>query len=84
MDNKPAIRDFLRTLLTRKGDSNSFSDETSLLLSGRLQSIDAVDLAVFLEQKFGLDFAEMGFDQEQLDTVDAIARLIEESSKAKP
>ena len=78
MDRKATIREFLRKLLDRKGDTQPFSDETSLLLSGRLQSVDAVSLAVFLEEKFGVDFAEIGFDQERLDTVDAISTLIAE------
>jgi len=79
MDRKTAIRDFLQTLLARKQDTQPFSDDASLLISGRLQSIDAVSLAVFLEEKFGVDFAENGFDQERMDTVDAIVSLIAES-----
>jgi acyl carrier protein len=77
MDHKPAIREFLRELLARKGDTEPFSDQTSLVLSGRLQSIDAVELAVFLEEKFHVDFADIGFDQEIIDTVDAVAALVE-------
>jgi acyl carrier protein len=82
MERKEAIREFLQTLLARKGDHQPFSDDASLLLSGRLQSVDAVSLAVFLEEKFGVDFAELGFDQEKMDTVNAICTLIEESSTA--
>ncbi|HEY3973059.1 MAG TPA: acyl carrier protein [Candidatus Sulfotelmatobacter sp.] len=82
MDRKPEIRKFLRKLLDRKSDTQPFSDDTSLLLSGRLQSIDAVGLAVFLEEKFGIDFADIGFDQERMDTVNAISALVEESCNA--
>jgi acyl carrier protein len=82
MERKEAIRKFLQILLARKGDDQPFSDDASLLLSGRLQSVDAVSLAVFLEEKFAVDFAEMGFDQEKMDTVNAICALIEESSTA--
>jgi acyl carrier protein len=81
MDNKAAIREFVQELLTRKGDTHPFADDTSLIFSGRLQSIDAVDLAVFLEEAFGVDFAEMGFDQERLDTVNSIVNIVRESSK---
>ena len=83
MNRKPEIREFVRKLLDRKTDTQPFADDSSLLLSGRLQSIDAVALAVFLEEKFGVDFADLGFDQERLDTVDAIAMLIEESCSAR-
>ena len=82
MERKAAIREFLQTLLARKSDTQPFSDDTSLLLSGRLQSVDAVSLAVFLEEKFAVDFAEIGFDQEKIDTLNAISSLIEESSNA--
>jgi len=82
MENKSAIREFIQKLLTSKGDTHPFADDASLILSGRLQSIDAVDLAVFLEEKFRVDFAQMGFDQERLDSVNAIASFIEEASKA--
>ena len=78
-ESKRAIREFLPERLARKGDTQAFSDEASLLLSGRLQSADAVELAV-LEEKFGVDFATIGFDQEKIDTVDSIEALVEESS----
>jgi acyl carrier protein len=50
-------------------------DQDSLLLSGRLQSIDAVEIVVFLEENFGIDFAQIGFDREQIDTIDLIYAL---------
>jgi len=80
MAHNATIREFLQELLARKGDRQPFSDDASLLLSGRLQSVDAVALAVFLEEKFSVDFAELGFDQEKMDSVNAISTLIEESS----
>jgi acyl carrier protein len=63
--------------LTRKGDRQPFSDSDSLLLGGRLESVDAVDIVVFLEEKFRIDFAEVGFDQALIDSVDAIDSLIQ-------
>jgi acyl carrier protein len=82
VERKSAIREFVQELLLRKGDTQPFSDEASLILSGRLQSVDAVELAVFLEEKFGMDFAETGFDPEMIDTVDAINALVESSVKS--
>lgn len=84
MNRRLRIREFIEGLLARKEDTQPFSDVTSLLLSGRLQSVDAVDVAVFLETEFGVDFAAIGFDQEKIDTVDAIAALVEESSMETP
>jgi len=34
-----------------------------MLLSGRRQSVNAIDLAVFWEEEFGVDFADIGFDR---------------------
>jgi len=83
MDNKPALREFIQKLLARKGDTHPFDDEASLIFSGRLQSIDAIDLAVFLEEKFGVDFAEIGFDQQRLDTLNSIMTMVQETKTSK-
>jgi acyl carrier protein len=71
------VRLFLNKLLTRDGEVVNFADGDSLLLSGRLQSVDGVEIVVFLEEQFGLDFAALGFDLAKIDSVDAIAALIE-------
>jgi len=76
MDHREEIRKYLQELLLQKGDKLPFSDDASLLLSGRLASVDAVEIVVFLEEKFGVNFAELGFDQELIDSVDAIGALI--------
>lgn len=76
MDHREEIRKYLKELLVQKGDTQPFADDTSLLLSGRLASVDAVDIVVFLEEKFGVDFAEIGFDQTLIDSVGTIDSLI--------
>ena len=79
MEPKLAIRKFVQDLLNRKGDTLPLSDDSALLTSGRLQSVDAVEIVVFLENQFGVDFANIGFDEEKLDSVDAIASLASQS-----
>jgi acyl carrier protein len=81
MDHREEIRKYLQELLLQKGDKQPFSDDASLLLSGRLASVDAVEIVVFLEEKFGIDFAEIGFDQAMIDSVDAIDGLIQTVKK---
>jgi acyl carrier protein len=76
MDHREEIREYLKELLLQKGDKQPFSDDASLLLSGRLASVDAVEIVVFLEEKFSVNFAEVGFDQELIDSVDAVYTLI--------
>jgi acyl carrier protein len=70
------IRQMFRDLLTRNGDLDPFSDDEGLFSNGRLQSIDGVEMVVFLEEKFGLDFARLGFDPESIDSVSAVGALV--------
>jgi len=83
MDQMAEIREFFRKLLLSKGDGQPFTDTSSFFLSGRLASIDAVELVVFLEQHFGIDFAEIGFDQSQIDSIEAIRSLVQPTKNAK-
>jgi acyl carrier protein len=77
MNDLESIRLLLRELLMRSGDTEPFTDEETLFSGGRLQSIDGVEMVVFLEEKFGVDFAKLGFDQSAIDSVDNIARLLD-------
>lgn len=83
MTEKDEIRAFVQDLLTRQEDRHPLSDDGSLLVSGRLQSVDAVEIVVFLEQRFAIDFAEIGFDREQLDSVDAIYALTQTAAAGR-
>jgi acyl carrier protein len=79
MKGKTEIHEFVQELLTNSGDDQPLVDQDSLLLSGRLQSIDAVEIVVFLEENFGIDFAQIGFDREQIDSIDLIYALVQTS-----
>jgi acyl carrier protein len=81
MDHREEIRKYLQELLALKGDRQPFADDASLLLGGRLASVDAVDIVVFLEEKFAVNFSEVGFDQTLIDSVDAIDSLIQTVKK---
>jgi len=83
MGHKSTIRQFMQRLLVQKGDQRPFADSDSLLLSGRLQSVDAVELVLFLEEQWGIDFAEIGFDETQIDTVDAVDALVQNAGVRK-
>jgi acyl carrier protein len=79
MKGKTEIHEFVQELLTNSGDDQPLVDQDSLLLTGRLQSIDAVEIVVFLEENFGIDFAQIGFDREQIDSIDLIYALVQTS-----
>lgn len=74
-ESKQMIREFLQNLLTQKKDTKPFSDDTSLILSGRLDSIDTVELVLFLETTFGMKFGSV-LHRDQLDTVNSIDALV--------
>lgn len=82
MDQRSAIRTFLSELLRKAGDSQAFSDSDSLLLSGRLQSVDALELIVFLEDQYGFDFGDHPFDQSEIDSVNQVLKLLNEPSSS--
>ncbi len=82
MKGKAEIREFVQNLLIASGDDRPLTDQEGLLSSGRLQSIDAVEIVVFLEEAFGIDFAQIGFDRDQIDSIDAIYSLTQSATNA--
>lgn len=82
MKGKVEIHTFVQELLTNSGDDEPLADGDSLLLSGRLQSIDAVEIVIFLEESFGIDFAQIGFDREDIDSIDLIFSLAQTAGSA--
>lgn len=79
MDTKTKIKTFLQELLADYGAEADFGDEDSLLTSGILDSQAVLRMVVFLEEEFGLDLAERGFDQDDFDSLTNIMRLVEGS-----
>jgi acyl carrier protein len=63
--------------LRMKGDAAAVTDNEPLFSSGRLDSLDAVETVMFVEDAYGIDFAEIDFDLTRLDSIDAITNLIE-------
>jgi acyl carrier protein len=82
MNPRSEVRDFVAILLQKAGDRDPFSDTDSLILSGRLQSIDALELIIFLEGKYAVDFADRPFDQGQIDSIDDVMLLLAETCAA--
>jgi acyl carrier protein len=74
LDHKLTVRTFLGELLQTKGDTGAYADGESLIVGGRLASVDVLHLVVFLEERYGVDFST-GFDPTDLDTVDSIVAL---------
>jgi acyl carrier protein len=69
------IRSFVEQALSARDRCALSSDDESLILSGRLDSLAVTRLVVFLEQELGVDFSAEPFDVELLDSVTQIAAL---------
>jgi acyl carrier protein len=75
-NEKSDLREFLRQSLASAGDRADLGDADSLFLSGRLDSLAMTNLVVFLENRFGVDFGEVDFDVELVDSVSDIEALV--------
>jgi acyl carrier protein len=73
---REAIRARVRELLERRGDAGAVGDRDPLLTSGRLDSVDVLELVTFLEAAYAVDFTARPFDPDDFDSIDAIAALL--------
>jgi acyl carrier protein len=76
MDARENLRSFVLSLLARREEVPEFSDQDSLVTSGRIGSLEIVEMVVFLENTFHVDFAGRPFDQYDFDTIDKILELV--------
>lgn len=65
------IREFLDNLC-----HGIVRDNEPLFSSGRVSSLGAIQLMLFLEEQFGLDTADPDFDVAMLDSIDEIMVLL--------
>jgi len=70
------IRDYLTATLKNQGDKQPLTDNDSLFVSGRLDSVSMMMLVVYLEDEFAVNFKAADFEVSLIDSVDAIASLI--------
>jgi len=81
--DRTAAREFVVELLALREDHSPVADSESLFVAGRLDSMAAVELVSFLEERFGVDFADVEFDIELLDSIDSILSFAEASRSPK-
>ena len=72
------MRNYVIQRLRMKGDGAPLSDEDLLFTSGRLDSLDAIEIIMTIETDYGLNFSEIDFDLTRLDSIAAIADLVEQ------
>ena len=74
-----ALRLFLRTIQKPGVSVESLGLDDPLVASGLLDSLAIMQIVVYLEETYGIDFAASGFDPERLATMGSIAGLIEQA-----
>jgi acyl carrier protein len=79
MDN---IREQIHTrvinLAQQLGYDDDVTDNESLIVSGLLDSFSVMQLVVFMEQKFGINFAGEYFDHNRFDTIAGMVEMVKE------
>ena len=78
MNEQLTIKAFIQKLLNEHGYVDEVSPSESLILSGLLDSLAVINIVVFLEEQFGIDFSEVYFDQTSFDSVDLITTFVED------
>lgn len=79
-DIRSQMRRYIEQRLLMKGDGAPLHDDDLLFTSGRLDSLDAVELVMSIETDHGINFADIGFDLTRLDSISAIAALVAQPS----
>jgi acyl carrier protein len=80
MSTRQQVREYLCGLLQHNhDDAAALSDTDSLVMSGRLSSLDVVDTLTFLEERFNFELDPMDFDQKKFDSVESIVAMLREA-----
>ena len=76
------LRDFIDKALASQADRGAYTDDEPLFSSGRLDSFTMMNLVMYLEQTFGIDFSSIEFDVDLVDSIDAIEALVDSRALA--
>ena len=81
IDIRSQVRHYVTQRLALKGHGAPIADEQPLFSSGLLDSLDAVEMVVYVEDEFGINFSEINFDLTLLDSITAVCALVERHRK---
>lgn len=79
---KQKLREFLKESLEKHGDHKEFLDGESIFISGRLDSFSMMNLIMYLEESFGIDFSDFEFDVNLVDSVNDIEAFVDSKMSA--
>jgi len=83
-DIHSTVSEFIGKLLCEHGYDQKIDDDDSLILSGRLDSLAVINIVVFLEQQFNINFSDIYFDQSNFDSINKILEFIQEYQPVDP
>ena len=78
-DLKPRIREFL----SRSFDSSALTDDDDIFAAGRVTSLFAMELVVFIEERIGVRLDDADLDRENFKSINSMASLIERKRAAQ-
>jgi len=73
------LKQFLRTIQKPNKPVESVGMDERLVASGLVDSLAIMQIVVYLEEQYGIDFAASGFDPDRLATMGSIVDLIVEA-----
>jgi acyl carrier protein len=76
MQKREELRRFVCDMLIRKGDNEPFSDDDSLLLTGRIDSLNVLEIVTFMEKDLKFSLSAEVFDPNCYDSIDSMMELI--------
>ena len=80
MDSRDQLLEFFRERLQLRGDGEDLRDHDRLFSSGRLDSLDAMQTVLFLEEHFAVDFSRYEFSIDLIDSPAQVLELLRESN----
>jgi methoxymalonate biosynthesis acyl carrier protein len=82
MSKQDRVREYVtKVLRENKDDREPVTDDASLVTSGRLSSLDVVDVLTYLETQFNFTMDANEFDQEKFDSVNKIVALLDNAPR---
>ncbi|HEX4994093.1 MAG TPA: acyl carrier protein [Methylomirabilota bacterium] len=79
--HRERVLDFLRTVQKPDRPLDTVAETDSLVESGLIDSLALLEIVAFLEEQYGIDFAAVGLEPEQLTSVSGILDLIEREAR---
>lgn len=76
INEKNKLRSFLKSSLEEHHDQSELQDDDSLFVSGRLDSLAMTNLVVYLEQEFDVNFADVAFEVDLIDSIQEIENFL--------